>query len=88
DSSLSLSGVAKYVGAKSRVLGDTRKKVEAYATFDTALNYYNSKYDCDLTVSIKNIFNSTVKFPSPPTTYKEDYEQERRNFMITLKKEF
>ena len=88
DNSLSLSGVAKYVGSKGRVLGDTRKKVKAYATFDTALNYYNTKFDCDLTFSIKNIFNSTVKFPSPPTTYKEDYEQERRNFMITLKKEF
>ncbi|MGE4418880.1 MAG: TonB-dependent receptor plug domain-containing protein [Sulfurimonas sp.] len=85
---LSLSGVAKYVGSKSRVFGDTRQKVKAYSTFDTALHYKNKKYDFALTFSVKNIFNTAVKFPSAPNTYSEDYEQESRSFLIAFKKSF
>ncbi len=85
---LSLSTTAKFVGSKCRVYGDTREKVKAYSTFDTAMQYKNKKYDFALTFSVKNIFNSTVKFPSAVNTYPEDYEQEGRNFLITLKKEF
>lgn len=88
DRGLSLSAIAKYVGSKSRVLGDRREKVEAYSTFDTAMHYKNIKHDFSLTFSIKNIFNSTVKFPSAIDTYSQDYEQERRTFLVTLKKEF
>jgi len=88
DRSLSLSTSAKFVGSKCRVFGDTRQKVKAYSTLDTALQYKNKKYDLSLTLSIKNLFNSTVKFPSAVNTYPEDYEQERRNFLVTLKKEF
>ncbi|EDZ62544.1 TonB-dependent receptor [Sulfurimonas gotlandica GD1] len=87
-SSLSLSGIAKYVGAKERVDGDTRDKVEAYSTLDSALSYRNKKYDYTLALSLKNIFDATVKFPSPPKTYSEDYEQEGRNFLIALTKKF
>ncbi|MBE0514351.1 MAG: TonB-dependent receptor plug domain-containing protein [Sulfurimonas sp.] len=88
DRALSLSTVAKFVGSKSRVFGDTREKVKAYSTFDTAMQYKNKKHDFSLTFSVKNIFNSTVKFPSAVNTYPEDYEQERRNFLVTFKKEF
>ena len=85
---LSLSTTVKYVGSKSRVSGDTREKVKAYSTFDTAMRYKNIKHNFSLTFSIKNIFNSTVKFPSAINTYLQDYEQERRTFLVTLKKEF
>lgn len=88
DRALSISTVAKFVGSKSRVFGDTREKVKAYSTFDTAMQYKNKKHDFSLTFSVKNIFNSTVKYPSAVNTYPEDYEQERRNFLVTLKKEF
>lgn len=88
DRALSLSTVAKFVGSKSRVFGDTREKVKAYSTFDTAMQYKNKKHDFSLTFSVKNIFNSTVKFPSAVNTYPEDYEQESRTFLVTLKKEF
>ena len=88
NSALSLSGVAKYVGSKDRVSGDTREKVKDYSTIDTTLQYKNQKYDYTLTLSIKNIFDTKVTFPSPPNTYIQDYEQERRNFLIALKKEF
>jgi len=87
-SALSLSGVAKYVGSKDRVPTDTREKVKAYSTMDTALSYKDKKYDYTLTFSIKNIFNADVTFPSQPNTYIEDYAQERRNFLIALTKEF
>jgi len=88
NSALSLSGVAKYVGPKDRTNGDTRSGVEAYTTLDTSFNYQNLKHNYNLIFSVKNIFDANVKYPSPPKTYIEDYAQERRNFLISLKKEF
>lgn len=88
NSALSLSGVAKYVGAKERVSGDTREKVKAYSTIDTSLGYKNQEDNYNLTFSIKNIFNTNVTFPSPPDTYIQDYAQEGRTFLISFKKEF
>ena len=83
---LSLSGVAKYVSSKDREPGDTRKKLEAYSTLDAALQYRNLKYDYTLTLSIKNIFDATVRYPSAPNTYIEDYAQESRTFLIAFAK--
>jgi iron complex outermembrane receptor protein len=88
NNALALSTIAKYVGAKERVSSDTREKVPAYATLDATLNYKNRKYDFEITLSAKNIFDAKVIYPSPPNTYVEDYAQEGRNFLVTLKKEF
>jgi len=88
DSDLSLSGVVKYVGSKERVLGDTREKVKAYSSVDTSLHYKDPKYNYSATFSIKNIFNTNITYPSAPNTYSQDYAQEDRTFLITLKKEF
>lgn len=88
NNALSLSGVAKYVGEKERIDGDTREKVKAYSTLDTSLRYKNHKYNYSLTLSVKNIFNSTVTYPSAMNTYSEDYAQERRNFLIAFTKKF
>ena len=85
---LSLSGIAKYVGEKDRVLNDTRDSLEAYTTVDAAIQYNNDKHDFKLTLSAKNIFDASVKLPSPPNTYSEDYAQEQRNFLIAITKEF
>ncbi|MDQ1341061.1 MAG: outer rane receptor for ferrienterochelin and colicin, partial [Campylobacterota bacterium] len=87
-SNLSLSGVVKYSGSKDRVFGDMREKAEAYCTADTALHYRDKRYNYSATLSVKNIFNSRVAYPSPINTYLQDYEQERRTFLITFKKEF
>ena len=86
--SLSLSGIAKFVSSKDRVSGDTREKLKAYSTLDATLNYKNKKYDYDVVFSVKNIFDTDVRYASAVKTYTEDYRQERRNFMLTLKKEF
>jgi len=87
-SELALSSIIKYTGSKDRVSEDSREKVKAYTTLDLALQYDNTKYDYKLTLSAKNVTNETVKFPSPPDTYYEDYLQESRNFLITVVKEF
>lgn len=87
-SNLSLSTVANYVGEKERIYSDTRDKLDAYTSFDAAMQYKNLKYDYTLTFSMKNIFNADIKYPSPPNTYSQDYAQEGRTFLIALKKEF
>jgi len=88
NSEISLSGIAKYVGPKTRVASDSRQKVDDYLTLDTTLYYKNHKDNYTLAVSLKNIFDERVAYPSPPKTYKDDYVQEGRNFLVTFTKEF
>lgn len=88
NTSLSISGIAYYVGSKDRVSTDVREKVDAYTSFDTALQYKNLQNDYTLTFSIKNIFDADIRYPSAQNTYSQDYAQERRTFLISLKKEF
>ena len=85
---LSLSGVAKYVASKKRIAGDSREKVPDYTTLDMTLNYKNTTYDYDVSLSVKNLFDANVVYPSPPKTYIEDYTQEGRTFLVTIRKEF
>ena len=88
NSDLALSSIAKYVGAKKRMPNDPREKLSDYTTLDMALQYKNRTYNFDVSLSVKNIFDAEVKYPSAPKTYTNDYLQEGRNFLITLKKEF
>jgi len=39
-------------------------------------------------VSIKNIFDADVRYPSPQGTYVDDYAQAHRTFLIAFKKRF
>ena len=87
-SAVSLGTTLKYVSSKERIETDLRPKVKAYTTLDTALNYKNTHYNYNVNVSVKNIFDTDVRYPSPQNTYVQDYAQERRTFLITLKKSF
>ena len=85
---LSLGTTLKYVSSKDRAKGDARSKVKAYTTVDTSLNYKNRHYNYTVNVSLKNIFDTDVRYPSPQNTYVDDYAQARRTFLLTLKKSF
>lgn len=85
---ISLSGTFKYVSSKEREAEDTREKLDSYSTLDAALYYKNSTHNYNLTLSIKNIFNATVKNPSACNTYPDDYTQEHRSFLLTFAKRF
>jgi iron complex outermembrane receptor protein len=85
---ISLSTVAKYVSSKKRESEDSRQKLGDYTTVDASLHYKNPTYDYSLTLSAKNIFDATLKHPSAPGTYQDDYRQEGTNFLFTFKKEF
>ncbi|WP_200763933.1 TonB-dependent receptor plug domain-containing protein [Nitrosophilus alvini] len=82
----SLTG--KYVGSKERVYYDNRDELDPYYCFDTSLRYRNYKKKYTLQFSVKNMFNNSIKYPSEPYTYYDDYPQEGRNYMFTFKKEF
>jgi len=88
NSALSLGTTLKYVSSKGRICMDVRPDVKSYTTLDTALNYKNIHYNYSFNVSVKNIFDSDVVYPSPKNTYVDDYVQEGRTFLITLKKSF
>ncbi|MEN4046032.1 TonB-dependent receptor [Sulfurimonas sp. NWX367] len=85
---LALSATAKYVSSKERVETDLRPKLKGYMTLDTAVNYKNIQYGYTLNVSVKNLFDTDVRYPSSPNTYVNDYAQERRTFLLTFKKRF
>ncbi len=87
-SAVSLGTTLKYVGSKERMPTDLRPKLKAYTTLDTALNYKNTRYNYSVNVSVKNIFDADVRYPSPQNTYVDDYAQARRTFLITFKKSF
>jgi len=80
--------VAKYVGEKKRVFYDYREDLDDYLTFDMGFNYENQKDRYSINFTIKNIFNTDIRYPSEPYTYDEDFRQERRNFLISFSKEF
>ena len=87
-SELSASTVIKYVGEKKRSLTDIREPTNDYTKVDLTTRYDSEKYGYSLMLSVKNVFDSDIRFSSPENTYDDDYQQEGRNFMITLKKEF
>ena len=88
DEALSLSTILKHVGSKERAAGDTRDPVDAYTKVDLAVRYNDRRNDFYLTLSGKNIFDADIRYPSPPSSYIEDYRQEGRTFLITLGKEY
>ena len=81
---LSVSGIFKYIGAKQRIPGDSRSDVDDYQTFDVAANYELPHHDIDLNLSIKNLFDTEYYFPSPANTYPQDFEQNERQFFLSI----
>ena len=75
-----------YVGKKRRYYFDTRDPLKSYTKIDWNLHY--QKDGLNINLSVKNIFDADIRFPSYPYTYEEDYKQEGRTFMISLEKQF
>ena len=85
---LTVSTVAKYVGKKERIEGDLREAVDSYILFDLSANYLHKPTDININLSIKNIFDETYYLPSPENTYPDDFEQEGRSVLFSLRKKF
>ena len=81
---LSVSLLARYVGDKHRFSFDTRKPLRGYTTCDLGLSYAFDN-GLHLRFSAKNIFDATIKYPSPPYTYIEDYSAMKgRAFIFSM----
>ncbi|MFY9142034.1 TonB-dependent receptor plug domain-containing protein [Sulfuricurvum sp.] len=78
-----LGGVWQYVGSKKRYSPDTRDDLAAYNTLDIALgwgmNTHNGWYAQGV---VKNINNTIVRYPSPASTYRDDYPVAGRSFWL------
>lgn len=85
---ISFSPLVKYVGEKERVKGDTREVLDDYITTDLSATYSYKPDDLTVSLSVKNIFNTTYHLPAPDGTYSNDFEQEGTSFLIRLSKEF
>ncbi len=84
---LDLALVGKYVGSKTRMKGDNRPKLDSYTTLDVTLGFHDND-DLNIRLSVQNIFDADVRYPSVPHSYVNDYPQEGRHLMITLTKGF
>jgi outer membrane receptor for ferrienterochelin and colicins len=87
-SSWNLGTVLKYVGNKSRVEGDLRADTPSYVTADLSVRYYNLMHQYSVSLSVKNLADANVVYPSEPNTYINDYPQDGRTFLFSLSKEF
>lgn len=76
----------KYVSKRLRHKDDTREDLKGYTTLDIALSY--TYYGYKMTGTINNILDEEVKYPAPANTYKNDYDREGRNFLLSVSKEF
>ena len=85
---LFLSGIGKYVSSRERVSYDTRGSLDGYATLDAALHYSDAADGFNIAVSVKNIFDADVRYPSKPLSYTGDYPQEGRTGMVVFSKAF
>lgn len=86
DSGFSAALIAMYEGPKKRVDGDSRADTPKHATFDAALNYDAKEWGAQL--SVKNITDAKVLYPSEQNTYDGDYPGEKRQLFFKLFKRF
>ncbi|BBG65607.1 TonB-dependent receptor [Hydrogenimonas sp.] len=83
-----IGAVARYVGSKIRASYDYRtEKVPAYSTLDLTLGF-TERGGFKTRLSVKNVFDAEIRYPSEPYTYDTDYPAEGRTVMLTLAKAF
>ncbi len=82
-SDLTLGGVWNYVGNKKRYINDTRSDLSAYNTLDLTAGWQmNERKGWYAQAIIKNISDTIVRYPSPASTYPDDYPVAERSFWI------
>lgn len=76
-----LGGVWNYVGSKKRYLNDTRNDLSSYNTFDLAIGWQmDEKKGWYAQAILKNIGDTIIRYPSPASTYPDDYPISDRSF--------
>ncbi len=88
DSSRWASAAWRYSGEKAREAGDDRDPMQAYHIVDLSIGQKIKKLNGEMQLSAKNIFNNTVKYPSEPRTYRDDYPAKGRAFYLTFRSSF
>lgn len=83
DDHWTLGGIWNYVGSKKRHIPDSRNDLPSYNTLDAALGWdmdtHSGWYAQGV---IKNITDTIVRYPSPASTYVDDYPIADRSFWI------
>jgi iron complex outermembrane receptor protein len=78
---LTVGGIWHYVGCKKRSIDDTRKELKAYQTLDLSMGWkLNHSKGYYFQAIIDNIGNTIVRYPSPASTYPDDYAVSGRSF--------
>jgi outer membrane receptor protein involved in Fe transport len=85
---LSLSTIVRVVGSKDRIESDVRNSVDGYALADLSINYEFAPEDISVNLSVKNIFDKKYYLSSPDNTYPDDFEQEGRSILLSLRMGF
>jgi len=85
---LSLSTIIKYSSPKKRLTQDKRDDIKSSTITDLSLNCKKFHKNININLSIKNIFNTKVVYPSKPNTYQDDYPDVGRTFVISFSKRF
>lgn len=82
------SVAGRWQSTTPRTVSDTREEMKAIAIFDTSIGYKLPKFQSELQLSAKNIFNNNERYPSPEDTYRDDYPSTGRTLLLTLRGTF
>lgn len=81
--SLTLGGTWNYIGTKKRSCDDTRPEFDDSNTLNVALGWgTNHSHGWYVQGIIDNITNTILRYPSPVSTYPDDYPTEGRTFWV------
>jgi len=83
---LSLSTVVKYSSDKDRILADGRDKIKSTTVVDATLSYKNFLDNYNISLAVKNLFDTDVVYASKPDTYEDDYPEVGRSFILSFSK--
>jgi outer membrane receptor protein involved in Fe transport len=77
-----------WIGERKRPFGDYRHSVEDYNTIDLTLRYKNIKGHWNFAVSVRNLFDSDARSPSPDSNLPNDLPLAGLNYWVELRYRF
>ncbi|MDD5716449.1 MAG: TonB-dependent receptor [Sulfuricurvum sp.] len=82
------SVAGRWQSATPRTPSDPRSDMKAIGILDGSIGYKLPRFQSEMQLSIKNIFDTTELYPSPSGTYKDDYPGIGRTLLATFRGTF
>ena len=78
----------EFTGDRGREPGDPRNDLSGYSLLDFTAIWSDAPGGTELQLTIKNLFDTSIKQPALAQTYPEDYPRPGRALYVSLSKHF